>query len=161
MPVEAILKPTGEFKQEIGTHLAAMEEIERTGFSGPLSAYKADYLRMGDPTEYRFAVRHIPGGWPEWENLLSDRNLFLIVSKWREELAQKLSSEALLRILEAAQGETRDALSANKYIYEALSSKEDKKAKVGRPTKEAIHKEAVSLMEDERIREEAYKRIFK
>lgn len=81
-----------------------------------------------------------------------------IIQGWREELQAKLASEALARILEAAQGETRDALGANKYLFEILS-KEDKK--VGRPSKEAIKLEAFKLVEDEQIREEAYRRIFK
>jgi hypothetical protein len=80
-----------------------------------------------------------------------------VIGQWRKELNMKLRSEALARILEAAQGETRDALSANKYIFEALG---EDKGKVGRPTKESINKEANKLYEDNKLREEAYKRIL-
>ena len=134
------------------------------GTSGPspqtrgLLGMKEDYLRTNDPTEYTFVSRFV-GNWTVWEALLEDPLALPIINKWREELALKLSSEALGRILEAARGETRDALSANKYIYEVLS-KGDKANKVGRPSKEAIFKEANKLVEDDKLREEAFKRIF-
>jgi len=119
-------------------------------------AKRNDYILIGDPTEYRFAIKCY-GSWAKWEELTQLPEAAPVIGQLRSELAQKLSSEALSRILEAAKGETRDALGANKYIYEVLS-KEEKK--VGRPSKEAIFKEAQRLHEEDKLREEAYQRIF-
>lgn len=69
-----------------------------------------------------------------------------------------MRSDAFRRIQEAAEGETRDALSANKYIYEILTEKN--KDSVGRPSNEKIQQKAKEFLEDERKREEAYLRIL-
>lgn len=122
-------------------------------FSGLLNAY----LRFRDPTEYCFAKAHF-GTWAAWKAFSEKEEIRPVIGQWREELTVKLRYESLARILEAAQGETRDALSANKYIYETLA---EDKGKVGRPTKEAISREAHKLHEDSKLREEAYQRIFK
>ena len=119
-------------------------------------AKRNDYILIGDPTEYRFAIKCY-GSWAKWEELLQMPEAAPMIGQLRSELAQKLSSEALARILEAAKGETRDSLGANKYIYEVLS-KEEKK--VGRPSREAIAKEAIRLFEEEKVKEDAYHRIF-
>lgn len=115
------------------------------------------YLRFRDPTEYCFAKQHF-GTWAAWKTFSEREDIRPVIGQWREELTVKLRYESLARILEAAQGETRDALSANKYIYETLA---EDKGKVGRPTKEAISREANKLHEDSKLREEAYQRIFK
>lgn len=125
---------------------------EPTAFLGLLNSY----LRFRDPTEYCFAKAHF-GTWASWKDFSEKEEIRPVIGQWREELTVKLRYESLARILEAAQGETRDALSANKYIYETLA---EDKGKVGRPTKEAITREAHKLHEDSKLREEAYQRIF-
>jgi hypothetical protein len=87
-----------------------------------------------------------------------DPDAMQVIGQWRAELWAKLRSDSLRRILEAANGETRDALGANKYIYETFDLEDQ--PKVGRPSKEKIQKEAERLVEDDRIRDEAYRRIF-
>lgn len=123
-----------------------------------LNAYRSDYLRISDPTEYGFASRYVPGGWEEWERMQLDKEYIPIIGRMRSELRAKMASDALARIIDAAQGETRDALSANKYIYETLTTKT--KDAVGRPSNEKIQQKAQELVEDERKREEVYERIL-
>lgn len=64
----------------------------------------------------------------------------MLVTKYEEYLRQqdnselgillaKLKAQCLDRIIEAAKGETRDALQANKYLLEFSLSKEDKRTK--------------------------------
>jgi hypothetical protein len=161
MPLEATEMPVDAFNAPEATQVAPDSQNSPVTLSGRLNAIldlKTDYMRMGDPTEYAFAKRYF-GTWDAWEILAESSEGAPIIGKWRKELALKLASEALARILEAAKGETRDALGANKYIYEALVSKEDRK-QVGRPSREAIAKEAYKIVEDDRMREEAYNRIF-
>lgn len=114
------------------------------------------YLRFRDPTEYCFAKAHF-GTWAAWKEFSETEAIRPVIGRWREELTVKLRYESLARIMEAAQGDTKDALSANKYIYETLA---EDKGKVGRPSKEAISREAQRLHQDSQMREEAYRRIF-
>ncbi len=119
---------------------------------------KEEYLRIGDPTEYMFVKRYL-SSWMEWEKILEDEEYSPIIQNLRSELVAKLRSDALLRIIDAAKGETRDALSANKYLYEILE-KDNKKNNVGRPSKDAIKQEASRIAEEQLIKEEAYQRLF-
>ena len=114
------------------------------------------FMSTLDPTEYKFAIKHV-GGWEVWQAMLKIPRVKTKVDKWRRELDIKIRSEALARILEASQGETRDALSANKYLLEAnFLGKE----KVGRPSKEAIATEAKKIVaRNEQIIED-HKRLF-
>lgn len=115
------------------------------------------YLRVADPTEYRFAVRAY-GDWTSWESAIAKEPIKSLVDKWRRELEVKLRSEALQRIMDVAGNEgTRDSLQANKYLLEANFSN---KNKAGRPSKESVAKEAQKLMDSQRSIEEDYKRLF-
>lgn len=115
---------------------------------------KESYLLIGDPTEYRFALK-CAGGWKAWEILSNSEEWKETVADWRSELAAKLRSEALARIIETSKGETRDAINASKYIYEALADKD----KVGRPSKESIKLEAKKLVQDRDRIAEDYERV--
>ena len=158
MPLEATEKPAGALKQDLGMQVADTPSNASTPIRMDLRAYREDYLRLADPTEYKFASRYIPGGWQEWERMQEDKEYIPVIGQFRTELKAKLACDALSRILDAAQGETRDALSANKYIYETLTSKP--KDAVGRPSNDKIQQKAKEYMEDDRKREEAYQRII-
>lgn len=159
MPLEGVLSTVDAFNSEIGSEVALEVQNSPTPLKIDLRGYRQDYFRIGDPTEYKFATRCFPGGWEGWQACINSQEYFPIIEGWRGELAVKLRSDALSRIMEAAQGETRDALGANKYLYETLGNKTEDK-KVGRPSKEAITKEATRLVEEDKIREEAYRRLF-
>lgn len=143
----------GEFNPTETTQVAPQGPNAPEAFLGLLNAY----LRFRDPTEYAFAKAHF-GSWASWRTFSEREDVRSVIGQWREELQVKLRYESLARIMEAAQGDTRDALSANKYLYENLSQED--KGKVGRPSKEAITKEAHRLVEDDKLREEAYRRIL-
>ena len=114
------------------------------------------FMSTLDPTEYKFAIKHV-GSWELWQTMLKIPRIKIQVDKWRRELDVKIRSEALARILEASQGETRDALGANRYLLEAnFLGKE----KVGRPSKEAIATEAKKIVARNEQVEEDYKRLF-
>ena len=114
------------------------------------------FMSTLDPTEYKFAIKHV-GSWELWQTMLKIPRVKTQVDKWRRELDVKIRSEALARILEASQGETRDALGANKYLLEAnFLGKE----KVGRPSKEAIATEAKKIVARKEQIIEDQKRLF-
>lgn len=92
------------------------------------------YLETGDPTEYQFAVRHL-GGWAHWKKLSEAKWFQEYVTAWREELAVKLDSEALARIIAVAEDpKNGNAYHANKYLLERSETARGAK-KRGRPSK--------------------------
>ncbi len=115
------------------------------------------FMSTLDPTEYKFATKHV-GGWEIWQTMLKSPRVKLQVDKWRRELDVKIRSESLSRIMEAAQGETRDALAANRYLLEANWLG---KEKVGRPSKDAISSEAKKIVARNEQVQEDYNRLFK
>lgn len=120
--------------------------------------FKATYLATRDPTEYTASLR-FTRGYVEWMELVNREDIKPIITKWREEMTAQLRSESYGRILDTARGDTKDSLMANKYIYESLAEDKDKK-QVGRPSKEAILKEAHKMLSDDQKREEAYNRLI-
>jgi hypothetical protein len=98
-----------------------------------LHKLKEDYLRTNDPTEYFFVVKYI-GTWDLWESMCNDIAYKPIIESWRRELEAKIKSDAMSRILEAARGETRDALQANKFLLDSPWIKEANGR--GRPSKQ-------------------------
>jgi hypothetical protein len=121
-----------------------------------LHKFKEDYLRTNDPTEYFFVVKYI-GTWDLWESMCNDINYKPIIESWRRELEAKIKSDAMSRILEAARGETRDALQANKFLLDSPWIKEANGR--GRPSKQEVASEANKIaMEEQRITQD-YKRV--
>lgn len=108
-----------------------------------LDQLRVDYLRYEDPTEYYFAIKTM-GSWRQWELFCVSNKEY--VDDLRRELEAKIRSDALLSIMEASKGSTRDALVANKYLLELPWIK--KGSKRGRPTKEEIMLETKKLAED-------------
>jgi hypothetical protein len=91
------------------------------------------YLETNDPTEYEFACKYL-AGWKHWEMLSESAWFKPYVTRWRKELDLRLKSKALVKIMEIADKEGKEAFNANKFI---LSWKSDTN-KVGRPSKNEI-----------------------
>jgi hypothetical protein len=101
------------------------------------------YMEMSDPTEYRFATTYL-SDWQHWLILQKLHWFAPIVERWREELQLKIAADALTRILAEAQSDRREAFAANKYLLEKGWQPKDK---VGRPSKEAIKREAALIVQ--------------
>lgn len=121
-----------------------------------LLSHKEDYLRISDPTEY-FFVSRIGLSWSTWEDLCNDIKYKPIIELWRRELEAKIKSDAMARILDAARGETRDALQANKFLLDAPWVKETNGR--GRPSKQEIMSEANKIAVTEQRIAEDYQRV--
>jgi hypothetical protein len=71
-----------------------------------------------------------------------------------------MKSEALSRVISESKTNSKDSLAANKYLLEKKWVAKDGDQKRGRPTREAIKKEAEFLrQEDESILGEDFKRF--
>lgn len=94
------------------------------------------YIEMGDETEYRFASEYF-GGWPHWQKLLNSPWFSDFIQDLRAELAQKQLSDRLEVLKKkSAAGD----VNATRFLLNEEYKK--KKSQVGRPTKEAIKREA-------------------
>ena len=82
------------------------------------------------------------------------------LSKWREELELSIRSEALKRVLQAAEDtESKYQWEANKYLLQGSWKPSEGKSAVGRPTKARIKEEANKLFAISKDFEDDYKRI--
>lgn len=128
------------------------EDHEVNGVVYP-SLYRL-YMETNDITEYQFACRYLHS-WKHWEALSTAPFFQSYVAEWRRELEVRQRSEALATIMKSAQGSTRDAFVAAKYIAEGW----DKGSKRGRPTKQEILTAAKDLAEDKSRVEKDYLRL--
>lgn len=109
------------------------------------------YMETNDPTEYKFATTYL-ADWQHWLMLQKLSWFAPLVERWREELQLKIAAEALTRILSEAQSDRREAFAANKYLLEKGWKP---KGSVGRPSQEAIKREATRLVQNnERLNED-------
>ena len=113
------------------------EDYEYKGRLLP-SLYKL-YMHLNDPTEWKVATECFHG-WSHWEAICNSSWFAPYIKSWREQLELRLKSQALARIMAEAKASSKDALQANKYLLEKKWIEKD--ATKGRPTKEAIRKEA-------------------
>lgn len=116
------------------------------------------YLEAKDPTEIKFANSYLDG-WDHWTRLCQLDWFKPFVKRWREELELHLKAQALKNILDIAKDQKHpSSFAANKLILSG-EWKPEKTAKVGRPSKEAIKKEAEALFNNEKQAEEDLKRL--
>ena len=74
------------------------------------------YLKVGDPTEYAFAMQ-VLGSWQHWQKLCRVKQFNKIFNEWREELEIKLRSEGLSAIRATANDDSsKGQLQAAKYL---------------------------------------------
>lgn len=98
-----------------------------------LPVLKDLYMDMMDPTEYRFANKHL-GGWEHWLRLCENAMISREIVKWREELEVKMVAMGLLQVTEIANDpDHKGRLSAARLLME----KGWKPKETGRPTKAA------------------------
>lgn len=103
------------------------------------------YIAMGDVSEYNFALKYFYS-WKHWK-MISDANWFKeYITDWRDELTAKKMAEALLSITTMANGESRDAFQATKYLLDKgwIAPRGSK----GRPSKESVKREAELLFKE-------------
>lgn len=117
------------------------------------------FVEREDPTEYLFAEEYL-GGWVHWKKLIESSVLKGVISDWREELEIRVRAKALNSVKAKAQNpEDKESLQASKYLLSS-SWKISTDPKVGRPSKEAIKREADKLFKEQSVYTEDYDRIL-
>lgn len=99
------------------------------------------YVEMGDLSEYNFATTYF-ASWRHYQRLLAADWFRSVIEEAREELSVKLAAENLANI--SAKARAGD-LKANQYLLERKWIDKPKDT-VGRPSKEAIKKEAEKIV---------------
>ena len=125
---------------------------------GYISLYKR-YMEMADPYEIHFAEAYFDG-WEHWQMVCNTLWMKPYIERWRLELGLKMKARALATIREIAQTEThKGRLAAAKILLEGGWEGTKPKNSVGRPTKEAIRKEADNLFNIEKEHKQDLERI--
>lgn len=123
-----------EFKREGYEPLFTIKDYKHKGYP----SLKQAFLKSSDPTEFTFASEEL-GGWAHWLALRESPCVRKRLAGWREELTQKLRSEAFLIIQkEAVAGEGPSARIAAEWIAKATWRKQEQKPGRGRPSKEEV-----------------------
>jgi len=134
--------------------LYTLKDVDHDGYP---SLYRK-YLAMEDPTEIEFARVYLDG-WEHWDNICQTQWFKPYITRWRLELDLQIKAKALKRVMEIANdGESKESFQASKFLLSGLW-KDKTEGKVGRPSKEAIKREAESLFEAERQTSEDLLRI--
>lgn len=108
------------------------------------------YIEMEDTTEWEFANTYLDG-WDHWQKLLRCKWFQPYVERWRHELELKLKARHLRYVKDAALGDGKDKLAANKYLLDKGYTIQQEGAKRGRPSKAEIAKKTEEEMEFEKL----------
>lgn len=129
--------------------------------SGYPSLYKL-YMDEADPTEVVFAQKYL-GGWAHWKELQECTWFKPIVAQWREELELRMKAQALSTIKRfAVDSESKSCYDANKFLLSGgWKTPQEKRSKVGRPSKEAIKQQAEELFRQSNETESELQRVLK
>lgn len=94
------------------------------------------YVECMDPTDTKFIDQYLDGDFEHFEMLCSSSKLDLDVEAWREEVALRLQSLAIQKLMNSAPSNQKDALQAAKYL--GSRAWEQKKQKRGRPSNKQV-----------------------
>lgn len=135
-------------------------EHESAGRTIPAKTYislRKRYIEMMDITEYEFANTYLLD-FDHWKALAKAGWFQEYLVLWRDELEAKMKAMALKGIIGKAVSEEKDALSAQKYLFDSVWLPKDKQAP-GRPTQKRIKEEAAKLVKDDGRIEEDMRRL--
>lgn len=119
--------------------------LKREPHQGYPSFYQK-YLELLDPTEYKVATTLL-GGWDHWEQLLKASWFNSEVLQWRRELAAKIESMAMDRLITLASSPSdKNAFAAAKYLHEraekAAGKRDPGRPRGSGPNQRATHQRA-------------------
>lgn len=144
-----------EFNTKPGVALYTLKDHD---YKGCLSL-KQLYLDCRDTTEYSFATRYFDN-WKHWENLAKTTWLSPYVAEWRKELTLLLESEAIAKMRVTAEGTSKEAFAAQKYLADRYGKKPPERSPRGRPTKAEISQAARTMVDEANTLEEEARRVL-
>ena len=94
-------------------------------------SFRRLYVECLDPTDIKFIDAYMQGDFEHFQTVIKNRSIGLDMESMREEVALRLQSIALEKILKSAPSSSKDALQAAKY----LGSRNWEQAKKPKPVK--------------------------
>ncbi len=105
-------------------------DVEKNGKTY-ISLYRK-YMEIGDPTEYKIAIR-LFGDWRHWEALRKSGWFRQLADEWREELRVRMASDRYHEMIDFVKDGGAQGIQATKWLDERYADK--KASKRGRPSK--------------------------
>jgi hypothetical protein len=118
-------------------------------------ALRDEYMRIMDPTEYRFA-EEVFGSFRHWKILREAKFMQDVLPEWRDSLQSKLKAEAVRIIRNIANSGDKSSLQAAKWLAEKGYIEKDHK---GRPSKKDIAQKLVEEANQAKLLQEDAERI--
>ena len=129
--------------EEKKTALYTLKDNPHKGLPSLFRLYMEEY----DPSEYNFAVKNLEDH-KHWLLLCETAWFKPYVERWRYELDLSIQANAVAKLIKESQKDTREALSAAKFLIEKRLLLIDKPSNKGRPSKEEIAKNANRIAQD-------------
>lgn len=105
------------------------------------------YMETNDPTEYNFAIKYFDS-WKHWKMVRECPWMKPVYNEMKEELELKIRAQAVATLREFAD-DAKNGVQVNKWLVEkGYNDKDDKR---GRPSKEAIKKEADKMSKENEL----------
>lgn len=136
--------------------LYTLKDVDHKGYP---SLYRL-YMEMDDLTEYEFANKYLDG-WGHWKALKECTWFKEYAERWYEELTLRTQAKALRALKEESETDGKNSYNAQKYLLEKGWEPKDKSktSSVGRPSKDAIKKQAEEMFDNRISVEEDLKRL--
>lgn len=97
-------------------------------------SFRKLYVQCLDPTDIKFIDTYMNGDYEQFQAIANNKTLKLDMEGMREEVAKRLQSIAIDKLLKSAPSNSKDALQAAKYL--GSRNWEDKQKVKGRPKKQ-------------------------
>ena len=100
------------------------------------------YVECMDPTDTVFIDKYFQGDFEHFGMLVQNSKLDVDIEAWREEVALRLQSLAIQKLMASAPSNQKDALQAAKYLGSRAWEKQ--KTKRGRPSNKPVPQDPVA-----------------
>lgn len=124
----------GDFEKSFFTVNNTDKEVTKEGVTKTFYSFRRLYVECLDPTDIKFIDKYLNGDYEHFQALVNNKNLELDIESMREEVALRLQSIALAKLLQAAPSSSKDALQAAKYL--GSRNWETSRKQRGRPKKQ-------------------------
>lgn len=129
------------FYEMTGDKSSVLYTLKDRPWAGYPSLYQL-YMGKEDMFEFDFANEYFEG-YDHWQLIAQAKWFEEYVSRWRHELALKVQSQALVRLINDSKSGSRSSAASNKYLLDkGWLSDVTKKSARGRPSKDEVRAEA-------------------
>jgi hypothetical protein len=112
------------------------------------------FVEFGDPTEYLFACHYFLN-YAHWCDVRAHALVAPYLDQWRDELTMKIKADAILSIVKASKGESKDAITAARWLLQTDTWAQDaRRTPRGRPSNKNKELSSTPLKNDLQIKDD-------